>query len=269
MSSFFSTHLTQIYFIYGLAFFITGVVLLMEASRSFSQLGRQLPLLAAFGLIHGSHEWMEMFEIISPFPVTTFSRVLRIVVLAISFGLLVEYGLRTLTLDGSQRWRATRWIVLLVFIAGMGLVWNTWGSSDDFWPSADVWCRYSLAVPGATLAALGLFKQSRMTSKEQPGPALNLAIVGLGFLLYGIPGQVFVTPSLLPPSNIINSTLFLETLQYPVQLLRSAMASIVLVFTVRAVRQFEKQRQQEVEELNKARLEAQQQLLFLTLQSLS
>jgi signal transduction histidine kinase len=260
MSSYFAAHLTQIYFIYGLAFFVTGVVLLLEASRSFSQLGRQLPLLAAFGLIHGSHEWMEMFEIIAPSPVTTFSRVFRIILLAVSFGLLVEYGLRTLTLDGSRRWRATRWVVLIVFLVGIGLVWLTWGSSDEVWPAADVWCRYSLAIPGATLAALGLFKQSRTTSKAQPGTALNLAIVGLGFMLYGIPGQVFVTPSLLPPAIIINSTLFLVRVSYPVQLLRSAMASIVLVFTVRAVRQFEQQRQREVEDLNQARLEAQQQL---------
>ncbi len=49
-----------VFFLYGLAFFVMGVGMLLEANRlPVVAATRSLRFLAAFGLIHGSHEWLE------------------------------------------------------------------------------------------------------------------------------------------------------------------------------------------------------------------
>ena len=51
-----------IYFIYGLAFFVMGIALILETSRSPSLTeARLLWPLAVFGVLHGLHEWFEFF----------------------------------------------------------------------------------------------------------------------------------------------------------------------------------------------------------------
>ena len=50
-----------IFFFYGLAFFSMGVAIIMELAHcTDARLKRALRPLAAFGLIHGMHEWSEM-----------------------------------------------------------------------------------------------------------------------------------------------------------------------------------------------------------------
>jgi len=259
---FFQTHLIPIYFAYGLAFFVTGVVVWLEATRSSARsLARALPFLAAFGVVHGTHEWVEMFYLMANGSLKPYPQMLRILVLAVSFGFLMEFGLRLLKANGYRFARVTRGVLLFVFAGGMTWVGWRWGAMPDAWvEAADAWCRYSLAVPGAVLAAAGLCRESRCLSSEQRGPSRDLRVVGLAFLLYGIPGQAFVGPSLLPPSNVVNSLFFLQTFHFPIQLWRTVMASLVAVFTVRGLRVFERERQQQIEELNRARLEAQQRL---------
>ena len=51
-----------IYFVYGLAFFSMGLILALEASRTpFLEQKQLLIPLALFGLLHGLHEWLEIF----------------------------------------------------------------------------------------------------------------------------------------------------------------------------------------------------------------
>ena len=55
-----------VFFVYGLAFFTMGIVLLLESSRSpILAATRALLLLAAFGILHGSHEWLELMLVYS------------------------------------------------------------------------------------------------------------------------------------------------------------------------------------------------------------
>ncbi len=250
-----------VYFLYGLGFFITGLAVLLETSRrSELPVAYGLPLLAAFGVIHGIHEWIEMFQLIAEGSSMLFSQTLRLPILAISFILLLEFGTRILMLDASQRWRRVRWVLLAVSLVGQGLIWLRWSKHEAWLTAADAWCRYSLAAPGAVLAAAGLLRQSRQLARQEIGISRDIAIVGIAFLLYGIPGQVVVCPSPLPPSNVFNNALFIETFGFPIQVVRTAMALIVAFFTVRALRIFEFERQRQMNELTQARAAAQRRL---------
>jgi signal transduction histidine kinase len=262
---FFVANLTKIYFVYGLAFFITGIVVWLEASRhSTLKLAETLPFLAVFGLIHGTHEWLEMFEKMGPGPVGAVARIFRLVVLILSFFPLVEFGLRLGALAGSKWWRLARWILLALFLGGTGLIWLRWSSAGrQVWvPAIDAWCRYSLAVPGSVLAAVGLhgYAGSIGDGNGRRTAPCDLQVVAVAFLLYGMPGQVFVGASVLPPSTVVNSDLFLQMFHFPVQLLRTLMALLVVIFMGRGVRCFERERQRRMERLNRERLEAQRRL---------
>lgn len=260
---FFVANLIEIYFVYGLAFFVTGIVVFLEATRhSRLKLAQVLLYLAAFGFIHGTHEWLEMFEKIAPGPAATAPRLFRLGVLIVSFIPLVEFGLRLGVLTDGKRWRLARWIILTIFTAGIGLIWLRWGSEGrGTWiPAIDAWCRYSLAIPGSVLAAVGLYRYaSTMNNGRQAFPC-DLQVVALALLLYGIPSQIFVGSSVLPPSTMINSDWFLDMFHFPVQLLRTLLATLIVIFMGRGVRCFERERQRRVEKLTQDRLEAQRRL---------
>ncbi|MBI4771440.1 MAG: hypothetical protein HY784_13785 [Chloroflexi bacterium] len=62
-------NLVVVFFLYGLAFFSMGLVVGLEARRAIdSRFARALRPLAAFGILHGTHEWLEMFSIIAARP---------------------------------------------------------------------------------------------------------------------------------------------------------------------------------------------------------
>jgi len=65
ISEFFDQNMVVVFFFYGLAFFSMGLAVWMEAGRSPDLDGaRALLFLAGFGLLHGIHEWLEVFTIL-------------------------------------------------------------------------------------------------------------------------------------------------------------------------------------------------------------
>jgi hypothetical protein len=57
----FSVRLPHIYLVYGLAFFVLGLAVALEIGRTGStRFTWAMKPLAFFGLVHGSHEWIEM-----------------------------------------------------------------------------------------------------------------------------------------------------------------------------------------------------------------
>ena len=261
LPAFFLRYLDVIYLLYGLALFTMGVVVWLEASRPTSlPLARPLPFLALFGILHGFHEWGEWFVPIHqashPIPLLA-----DLTLLALAFFLLAEFGLRLLSLDGWPSAREARLTLGLLFLVGEGIIAVRWGGKPDFWvPAADAWARYALAIPAALLAAVGLCRHSRCLTRAARGPAADLRWAGLALALYAVPGQVFVAAGPLPPSNWLNDIFFLRTFGIPIQLWRAIMAGLVALFTVRALRLFEEERARQMEELTRARLEAQQRL---------
>ncbi|OIN26663.1 hypothetical protein [Vibrio barjaei] len=55
----------SVYLVYGLAFFaIFFAILFRDLSQSRISMASALPTLAAFGLLHGLHEWSELYLVI-------------------------------------------------------------------------------------------------------------------------------------------------------------------------------------------------------------
>jgi len=257
-----TTSYVLIYFFYGLAFFCMGLAILLERGHgSDPRLRDALAPLAAFGLIHGSHEWLEMFNRLEILPWAipghnAWEQV-RIVLLASSFLSLSTFGASLL--DRSRPRRRLRWLdslaLTVLWSVGIVVLLRRLPLSITFWDAADAWTRYMLAVPGALLAAAGLLAQRRAFQRANLGQfGLDCLMAALAFAIYGLVGQTFPRQSVVPPSTIINSDLFLSLFGFPIQLLRAGMAIMAAYFVMRFLRSFEVEQKAEIVRLQEAQL---------------
>lgn len=255
-----------VYFFYGLSFFSMGLAVLLEVGRS-SELdfARALRSLAGFGLIHGGHEWIEMFVLIYPTIQDTllyrYIGPLRVVLLAVSFLFLISFGARLIA--GPNRTRLS-WQMLGV-ITGIWVIGLAWLIQTE--PAGarlvamDVYTRYSLAIPGAALTAWGLILQrQKFLQAGMRGYGRDVLAAAIAFGLYGGIGQLFVTPSNVFPSSFLNSVAFQGWVGFPIQLFRSIMACIAAIGIIRSLRAFEEETRRRIEGLNSAQLAERERL---------
>lgn len=247
-----------VYFFYGLSFFSMGLAVLLEAGRS-SELdfARALRSLAGFGLIHGGHEWIEMFVLICPVvPGSTLCSVIgpaRVVLLAISFLFLISFGARLIA--GPDRMKLS-WQMIGV-IAAIWMVGLTWlfltEPSGSRFVALDVYTRYSLAIPGSALTAWGLILQrQKFLQAGLRGFEMDVVAAAIAFGLYGGIGQLFVSPSNVFPSSFLNSASFLDWFGFPIQLFRLIMACVAAFGIIRSLRAFEEETRRRIESLSQA-----------------
>ena len=255
-TEFFSLRISHIYFVYGLAFFSMGLAVALEIGRGEpTRFRRAMRPLAVFGIMHGLHEWLDMFAIVGQYayhfqPGTGFG-VLRLAILSISFASLIAFGVQMLRspkhLPHPDFWIGSTMLILYglgVLLLGQWLNWQ----QPAWLAAADALARYSLAIPGAILAAWALMVQRQdFLRLNQPGFANDLLWVATAFVLYGVVGQFFVNPSFLFPSTIINANTFQDWFVIPVQLFRAVMGIIIAIFMIRALRAFEFYRRQELD----------------------
>ncbi len=268
ISAFFVRNIVIIFFVYGLAFFALGLALAL-ASRRASEFAfvRAIRPLAAFGVLHGIHEWVEMFQKIgtlsSGYTPQLSHEIGRLVILVLSFLALLMFGLLLLS-DMNSAGR--RWQVYLPML-GMTALWG--GSTlvvalsfrppaEELVAVADALARYSLGIPGSLLGTWAMMAQQR-TFREHGMPQFGQDLVwsATALFLYGVIGQIFVRQTLLFPSMIVNSTLFLQWFGIPVQLFRGVMAAVLAVYMVRALSAFDLESRRRLEAANQAKLTVQ------------
>jgi signal transduction histidine kinase len=267
-ADFFTRNIIGVFFFYGLAFFSMGLAILLEASRA-SELdfARALRPLAWFGLIHGSHEWFEMSLLINAGIRPNFQPpeqvdLIRLLMLSISFFFLIAFGVRLII--GKMR-REIWWLVMGISVAIwlIGLLWIFSVQPDETrrMIAADVYTRYSLAIPGAALAAWGLLVQRRRFFQAgMYSFGWDVALAALAFALYGGIGQLFVTPSGIFPSQYLNAVQFIHWFGFPVQVFRAAMACMAAIFIIRSLRAFQVENQLQLNALRESQQAERQRL---------
>ncbi len=256
--------LILVFFCYGLAFFSMGQIVALESrGGSDERLRHALRPLAAFGIIHGLHEWLEMFLMLEVLPFFTGGELLwegiRVALLSFSFLSLAAFGASLLSPNPSIRRlslllplvQATLWSLGLLIMRGRFTV------DSGLWDVADVWTRYILGIPASLVACAGLIAQQRafrLAGMAQFGRDSLWAAISLAW--YGLVGQLFTRYSPLPPSTFLNQNLFLVLFGFPVQVLRAVAAGAAAAFVVRFLRAFEVENLQKMAALNAARLQA-------------
>jgi two-component system sensor histidine kinase DegS len=259
-----------IYFFYGLAFYSMGLALFVESGRA-SELGfaRSMRLLAGFGVLHGSHEWLDMTalgvkvyhgEALYPWLLWV-----KLSILVTSFLALMLFGEQLLAhaeTDGEVErlsvWRLTLGVALLYTISC--ILVRVFNPLDDLeWMhAADVLARYILGIPSGLLACWALWKQRRiLRERNMDAFVRDLTIAAVSLALYASIGQIFAPSSFIFPSNVINGELFLELTGMPIQLFRAVMAAVVTISMIRVLRALEFESQQLLSTIEHARLETE------------
>lgn len=256
---------TVVYFLYGLAFFSMGLLVAFEGGRSADErLRKALRPLTGFGLVHGLHEWLKMFDHILVqlgHPNHPGLVGVELSLLAFSFLSLAAFGSFLLSkTETAQR-------VSLIVPLALETIWvfglaNFIGDYKDMEliNVADVWTRYVLAIPASVLAAVGLIAQQRAFRQAGLvtfGRDSLWAAVAFGW--YGLLGQLFVPLGPLYPSTFLNENLFLELFGFPVQIFRAVTASAAAFFVIRFLRAFQVETEHQIAELQEARLHESEQ----------
>jgi signal transduction histidine kinase len=246
IAEFFTNNFIAVFFVYGLAFFVMGLAILLEIGHA-SELdfAHSLTLLAGFGLVHGIHEWFEMFLLIygrsTADPDNAWIFPICLAFLAVSFLLLVAFGARTISGPANPRaFLALFCAILIVWGIGFLLVLNIRGDLQSRQIAADVYTRYSLGIPGAALAVWGLLRQrQRFIQMQMSSFGLDVTLAALSFGLYGGIGQLFASPSTVFPSAYLNAENFLQWFGFPIQVFRALMAASAALFITRSLRAFQ------------------------------
>jgi signal transduction histidine kinase len=252
-------NLTIVFFIYGLAFFTMGLALLLESGRSPLLVERHaLILLAVFGLLHGLHEWIEIYLLQLTFleqPLGLVVSWFRVGWLAVSFAPLLVFGFIDL--------RSKPYTYVVMGLLGIYLVFylsDIRAGDEEMVLRADALARYLLAFPGGVMAGLSLLRRARLAqTRNQPDLGQRLLLASGGFFIYGLT-QLFVPVVDFFPASLINSQLFLELFGFPIQVVRAVMALLILLGLLRAIQVVEAQRQDQLFAAQQARLEALEQV---------
>jgi signal transduction histidine kinase len=268
MATFFTHNIIGVYFFYGLAFFCMGLAIWLEVSHA-SELdfSRALRPLAAFGLLHGSHEWFEMWLLIEAQALgykleAAWIDVTRLLLLAISFLMLVLFGAGMITTHSRPRAKLGA-LLAIITLWVVGLVWviQTQVPGRTQIVAADVYTRYALAIPGAALTAWGLLGQRRKFNQlGMQSFGRDVTLAAIAFALYGGIGQLFASPSVIFPSEYINADVFIRWFGFPIQVFRALMACMAAIFIIRSMRSFEVENRRQIETLRESQLAERQRL---------
>lgn len=275
MAEFFQRNIIVIYFFYGLAFFAMGLVVWFESNRSSGfRIARAMKLLAGFGIIHGLHEWFEMFQRLAESGATNIPSWLlldqiRIPHLIVSFLLLIVFGVRLIyanRLDGTNENLFSLFAAGMLFTVWLISALATWlvfePPQTELVTAVDVLSRYILGIPGAILAAWAIYLEERsFRAQGMSRFGRSLLWGAAALILYGAVGQIFPAESFLFPANVINDVFFIRIFGIPVQLFRAVTATLLAIFILRALRAFDVEQQRRLSAANEAKIVAQQQAL--------
>ena len=267
LTEFLVTNIREVFFFYGLSFFVMGLAVFLEVGHS-SQLdfAKALRPLAGFGLVHGSHEWFEMFLLYHPEiannPANTWIANVRVFLLGVSFLMLVAFGARLISGEENKRLKLfMQLLIAALWMIGLAWVFSTQPAGHDRMVSADVYTRYALAIPGAALTVWGLLLQRRRFFESGMGSFGNdVALAALAFGMYGGIGQLFASPSGVFPSEYLNADVFVRWFGIPVQVFRALMACMAAIFIIRSMRAFEEENRRQIEGLRQAQLAERRRL---------
>ena len=201
-----------IFFVYGLAFILLGVVCTATGIRKVTTF--PLKWLGLFGFSHGINEWLDML-VISQGDGTTFATA-RLLIMGISFACMLEFGragLQSATGKAPGRW---------IYLPLLAAVW--YGSTVSL-TAMNAMIRYSLGLAGGSLATLALFR----ASQAKGGIGHTRRYEAVVMLLYTLAAGAIVPKAPFFPASLLNHESFFTVTGIPVQLVRGVLAVLLAI----------------------------------------
>jgi signal transduction histidine kinase len=264
VSQFFAYNRPIILFIYGQVFFTLGLAIFLQSSRhSRLRLARDLRWLAAFGLLHGIHEWGLVFIPIQteyvPRQYIGWFYFVQVILLAASFVCLLIFGSITITPYRGRLLSLTAALVI-GWLAVLVAAGTTHEGFRAFNRISSTWARYMLALPGAILAAWGLYTRAQTEVLELKGHHVYrmLQVAGIALLVYGFWAGLIVRAAPFFPASVINQAEIEAHLTIPVEVFRSVSGLILAVSMIRALEMFDIEVDRRIEEMEIERIQVEE-----------
>ncbi len=233
----FGPYMDVVYLVYGVSFLGLGLAITVRRRvESGFELARVIGLLAAFGYIHGTLEWMDLWRVVRGD--NPGLAVIRPFVLWVSYILLFEFGRRLMhgTLASSQSDKAwfgllSPWLHLplnLLILLGMA-----WSPQPDL--ALNIGSRYLLGFTGSVMAGIGFFlhcqTQSVASMNPHDMPRIRAAnrMATLAFVAYGLFGGLVVPAADWLPASVLNQDTFFAATGVPVQVVRAFCALMIAI----------------------------------------
>ena len=255
---FWDANLPLIFFLYGLAFFATGLAIVLESHRpSELALARHLRWVAASSLSRSIVDWLNALLLLRLYsdPTIYVLQALRVGFLALSGLLLFPFGLNVLLEGPSRLNKVLRWGAAIPLALWSGIVLSSFlppsASSASPWTLPEIWARYLLHGPGSVLAAWAFFVQgSKLRATGLARVAGDCLWNAAAFVANGLVTGLVVPAAPFFPASLLNDVSFQAMLGFPVQILRAGVALGIASFTVRLLQAFDlEQRQRAAREL--------------------
>lgn len=260
----FQSNFDVVFFVYGLAFFVMGLAILSQPRKESNfEIANIFWLLSMFGLIHGSHEWMEMWVIIKERGLVL--DLIKWLFLATSYYFLFEFGRQFFEIMQKRYFLVNQKTVYLFAKGSLPvlsiLILIFYHTIPDFTRLCTIWTRYLLCFPGGLLAG-SMFVSYYHKEKEQLRP-MNMGKYFYGtavsLIVYGVLGGLVVPKADFFPANWLNTSSFFEAMQIPVQVFRAfcgigvawGIVGILKIFRWERAMRMENQ-QTELKDLNRA-----------------
>ena len=214
-----------VFFIYGLSFFLLGLMILIYPKKgSAFKLAYYIYWIAGFGLLHGINEWLDMFvRIHSPAPIL---ENIRMLTLPASFYCLIIFGV-WVVVDVHKKASALKILPVILPLAWLAIFLFY----QDFL-MGDIWSRYLLCVPGTLLTGLGCYLQLRQFKHVNwPVVVGHLKIAAVVFVIYGVLAGAIVPTASFFPAAYLNYDLIQQVFGMPVQIFR-AVCAVILAYCI-------------------------------------
>jgi diguanylate cyclase (GGDEF)-like protein/PAS domain S-box-containing protein len=221
--------------VYGLAFFILGVVAyLLPRQDTTLRFSRDLWLLAAFGMSHGVMEFVEWQQLHTP---ARWLAAASSLLLAFSYVALLEFGRRTLAATHNLIQLPAVWVY---GITGLGVAALTWTANDPLAGLA-IGSRYFMGLPGALFTGFAFLALLGQATHPEAGFSRGLtawrAILASAFLGYGVLIPFVSVGDAALPAWLPTTDDFLPASGLPIQLLRGLCAIAATLSLLALVRQ--------------------------------
>ncbi len=246
-----------IFFAYGMSFLILGIAAAVEYLQLFHTHQKDktsyfvftpIAFLAIFGLIHGLVEFMGMFSILSAGKPSIPFRIIKMVLLAISFYWLSRFGV---SYDSEVMNRADAappgdkkvsyllnlpWVSLGSWFILILLLYVRTGLSDKYFMNGDALARYLVGLPATVVASVKFFKayKGRISLSED----VYRILAAVAFLLYGIFAGVIGPKAGFYPASVLNYISFYSFTHVPVQIFRTLCAIAITITLLKFYRQY-------------------------------
>ena len=233
-----------ILFVYGLSFFILGVlVFFVKTKESAIFFARKIWLLSVFAILHAFVEWVFLYMYLYPKFEPILSPV-KFILLLFSYLFLFEFSrfiVRESFKDKNSKlhFLHTLYAAPIIYIISLSSLLTLiliHPSLDD----AIAAIRYTYGFFGSLFLGIGLYYYGESLKKSEYVERLKIyfKIPGVAFICYALLAGIAVAPTHYFPGNIINTTWFLETVGIPVQFFRALCALVITICSIKALQIF-------------------------------